>query len=326
MLQWSLRITAYAERLLKDLGEVDFSEAMKRMQSNWIGRSEGAQMFFDVAGSDLKIEIFTTRPDTIFGATYMVLAPEHDLVPLLTAPDQKDSVESYLNYAKSRSERDRMAEVKEVTGAFLGAYAINPFTNTEIPIWIGDYVLKDYGTGAIMAVPSDDDRDWAFATKFGLEIIDVIDKSKYPGATRHDKLGIMINSGPLDGMEVPDAIELTLRQIEERGLGKRKVNFKLRDAIFSRQRYWGEPFPIVYDPEGWRIPSLTTNCRWSCPRRMTSNRRPGSNLLWPGMKPGANCLMAGAGKQIRCPGLPARPGTSSGIWIPATTRSLLPNK
>ena len=250
MLQWSLRITAYADRLLKDLDEVDFSEAMKRMQSNWIGRSEGAQMFFDVAGSDLKIEIFTTRPDTIFGATYMVLAPEHDWVPLLTTPDQKASVESYLNYVKSRSERERMAEVKEVTGAFLGAYAINPFTNTQIPIWIGEYVLKDYGTGAIMAVPSDDDRDWAFASKFGLEIIDVIDKSKYPGATRHDKLGIMINSGPLDGMEVPDAIELTLRQIEERGLGKRKVNFKLRDAIFSRQRYWGEPFPIVYDPEG----------------------------------------------------------------------------
>ncbi len=250
MLQWSLRITAYADRLLKDLDEVDFSEAMKRMQSNWIGRSEGAQMFFDVAGSDFKIEIFTTRPDTIFGATYMVLAPEHDLVPLLTTPEQKDSVESYLNYVKSRSERERMAEVKEVTGAFLGAYAINPFTNTEIPIWIGEYVLKDYGTGAIMAVPSDDDRDWAFATKFGLEIIDVIDKSKYPGATRQDKLGIMINSGYLNGMEVPDAIELTLRQIEERGLGKRKVNFKLRDAIFSRQRYWGEPFPIVYDPDG----------------------------------------------------------------------------
>lgn len=250
MLQWSLRITAYAERLLKDLGEVDFSEAMKRMQSNWIGRSEGAQMFFGIAGSDLKIEIFTTRPDTIFGATYMVLAPEHDLVPLLITHDQRESVESYLNYVKSRSERERMAEVKEVTGAFLGSYAINPFTNTQIPIWIGEYVLKDYGTGAIMAVPSDDDRDWAFATKFGLEIIDVIDKSKYPGATRQDKLGIMINSGYLNGMEVPDAIELTLLHIEERGLGKRKVNFKLRDAIFSRQRYWGEPFPIVYDPAG----------------------------------------------------------------------------
>ena len=250
MLQWSLRITAYAERLLSDLNEVDFSDAMKRTQANWIGRSEGAQMFFDVAGSDRKIEIFTTRPDTIFGATYMVLAPEHDLVPELTTPDQKQEVEAYLDYVRSRSERERMAEVKEVTGAFLGSYAINPFTQKPIPVWIGEYVLKDYGTGAIMAVPSDDDRDWAFAQKFGLEIIDVIDKSGYPGATRHDKLGVMINSGYLDGMEVPDAIERALQDIEKQGLGKRKVNYKLRDAIFSRQRYWGEPFPIVYDSDG----------------------------------------------------------------------------
>ncbi|MFM8450612.1 MAG: class I tRNA ligase family protein, partial [Haliscomenobacter sp.] len=239
MLQWSLRITAYAGRLLKDLDEVDFSDAMKRMQSNWIGRSEGAQMFFQVADSDLNIEIFTTRPDTIFGATYMVLAPEHDLVPLLTTPEQQESVDAYLRYVNSRSERERIAEVKEVTGAFLGSWAINPFTQEKIPVWIGEYVLKDYGTGAIMAVPSDDDRDWNFAHKFNLPIIDVIDKSKYPGATRHDKLGIMINSGFLDGMEVPDAIEQALQVIEQKQLGKRKVNYKIRDALFSRQRYWG---------------------------------------------------------------------------------------
>lgn len=250
MLQWLLRITAYAERLLGDLEELEWSDAMKKMQSNWIGRSEGAQMFFKVAGSDLEIEIFTTRPDTIFGATYMVLAPEHDLVAALTTSEQKQKVEAYLHYVKSRSERDRMAEVKEVTGAFLGSYAVNPFTQQNIPIWIGEYVLKDYGTGAIMAVPSDDDRDFAFATKFGLEIIDVIDKSKYPGATRHDKIGIMINSSYLDGMEVPNAIELMLQHIESRHLGKRKVNYKIRDAIYSRQRYWGEPFPIVYDADG----------------------------------------------------------------------------
>ncbi len=250
MLQWSLRITAYAERLLRDLDELAWSEAMKKMQSNWIGRSEGAQLFFDIVGSDEKIEVFTTRPDTIFGATYMVLAPEHDLVDQLTSAEQRAAVQEYLNYVKTRSERDRMAEVKEVTGCFLGAYALNPFTNEQIPIWIGEYVLKDYGTGAIMAVPSDDDRDHAFATKFGLPIIDVIDKSKYPGATRQDKLGIMINSGFLNGMEVPDAIELTLQKIEARGIGKRQVNYKLRDAIYSRQRYWGEPFPIVYDPDG----------------------------------------------------------------------------
>jgi leucyl-tRNA synthetase len=250
MLQWSLRITAYAERLLNDLNDIDWSDAMKRMQGNWIGRSEGAQMFFDIANSDAKIEIFTTRPDTIFGATYMVLAPEHDLVPGLITPDQAAQVEDYLNYVKSRTERERMSEVKEVTGCFLGSYAINPFTNENIPIWIGEYVLKDYGTGAIMAVPSDDDRDDAFARKFGLKIVDVVDKSKYPGSTRHDKEGIIINSGFLNGLEVPAAIEEMLQRIEKMGLGKRRVNYKLRDALFSRQRYWGEPFPIQYDQEG----------------------------------------------------------------------------
>lgn len=249
MMQWSLRITAYAERLLTDLQTLDWSDAMKKMQGNWIGRSEGAQMFFAVEGSDQKIEIFTTRPDTIFGATYMVLAPEHDFVPTLTTADQQEAVDHYLDYVQSRSEVDRMSE-KEVTGCFLGSYAINPFTNTRIPIYIGEYVLKDYGTGAIMAVPSDDDRDHVFAEKFNLDIIDVIDKSKYPGATRQDKLGTMINSGFLNGMEVPDAIEDMLQRIETQKLGKRQVNFKLRDAIYSRQRYWGEPFPIVYDPEG----------------------------------------------------------------------------
>jgi leucyl-tRNA synthetase len=258
MMQWSLRITAYAERLLNDLQELEWSEAMKKMQSNWIGRSEGAQMFFDVDGTDHQIEIFTTRPDTIFGATYMVLAPEHDLVSDLTTSDQQKEVDEYLDYVQSRSEVDRMSE-KEVTGCFLGSYAVNPFNEQRIPVFIGEYVLKDYGTGAIMAVPSDDDRDHAFAEKFGLEIIDVIDKSKYPGATRQDKVGIMINSGFLDGMEVPDAIEETLQRIEKQNLGKRQVNYKLRDAIYSRQRYWGEPFPIVYDQDGVPHPLSVDN-------------------------------------------------------------------
>jgi len=254
MLQWSLRITAYAERLLSDLQELEWSDAMKKMQSNWIGRSEGAQLFFQLIDSEHAIEVFTTRPDTIFGATYMVLAPEHELVDQITTPEQRPVINEYLEYVKSRSERERMSEVKEVTGAFTGAYALNPFTEEQIPVWIGEYVLKDYGAGAIMAVPSDDDRDHAFATKYGLPIIDVIDKSDYPGATRQDKLGKMINSGFLNGMEVPDAIELTLQRIEEMDIGRRQVNYKLRDAIYSRQRYWGEPFPIIYDRDGVSYP------------------------------------------------------------------------
>ncbi|MEM6318431.1 MAG: class I tRNA ligase family protein [Bacteroidota bacterium] len=249
MKQWYLRITAYADRLLYDLDEIDWSDSLKTIQSNWIGRSEGASIFFEVDGSDKKIEIFTTRPDTIFGATYMVLAPEHDLVAKLTTDEQKQAVADYISYVKSKSEVDRMAE-KEVTGEFIGAYAINPFTNTKIPIWIGEYVLKDYGTGAIMAVPSDDERDQRFATKFGLEIIDVVDKSKYPGATLHDKAGVIKNSGFLDGMEVPDAITAACQKAEEMGVGEMHINYKLRDANFGRQRYWGEPFPVIYDQDG----------------------------------------------------------------------------
>lgn len=252
MMQWSLRITAYAERLIKDFDDLEWSDSLKTMQKNWIGRSEGAQVFFDIKDHDQneKIEIFTTRPDTIFGATFMVLAPEHPLVDQLTTEEQKQSVEAYKKYVNSRSERERMAEVKEVTGAFTGAYAHNPITGKDLPIWISEYVLLDYGTGAIMAVPSDDDRDQAFAKKFGLEIINVVDKSKYPNATLHDKLGVMINSGFLDGMEVPQAITAAIAKIEEMGIGTGKINYKLRDANFSRQRYWGEPYPILFDEDG----------------------------------------------------------------------------
>ncbi len=249
MTQWYLRITAYADRLLNDLESIDWSHSLKTIQRNWIGKSEGCSIFFNVKDSDETIEIFTTRADTIFGATYMVLAPEHDLVKQLTTDDQRESVEQYVAYVKSKSEVERMAE-KEVTGAFIGAYAINPFTNTEIPIWIGEYVLKDYGTGAIMAVPSDDDRDKLFATKFGLEIIDVVDKSKYPGATLKDKVGVIINSGFLNGLEVPEAIIAAHHKVEELKIGKAVSNYKLRDANFSRQRYWGEPFPVTYDSKG----------------------------------------------------------------------------
>ena len=250
MMQWSLRITAYAERLLQDLDTLEWSDALKAMQRNWIGRSEGAQMFFQIDGFHAPLEIFTTRPDTIFGATYMVLAPEHDLVASITTEGQKAAVASYIDYVSSRSDVDRMAEVKEVTGVFTGAFAIHPFNGSKIPIWLGEYVLKDYGTGAIMAVPSDDERDQVFAKKFGLEIIDVIDKSDYPGSTLHDKTGKVINSDFLNGLEVKDAIELMFNKIEKMGIGSRKVNYKLRDANYSRQRYWGEPFPIAYSADG----------------------------------------------------------------------------
>jgi leucyl-tRNA synthetase len=279
MMQWSLRITAYAARLLNDLQTLDYSDAMKKMQSNWIGRSEGARMFFEVEGSDVKLEIFTTRPDTLFGVTFMVLAPEHELVASLTSNDQASKVAEYLTYVQSRSERERMAEVKEVSGEFLGSYAVNPFNGKKIPIYIGEYVLKDYGTGAIMAVPSDDDRDNLFALKFGLEIIDVIDKSKYPGATRHDKLGLMINSEMLDGLEVPEAVEYMLKEIENKNIGSRQVNYKLRDAIYSRQRYWGEPFPIVYNEDGIAIPLEEKDLPLTLP--VLENFQPASGAVSP---------------------------------------------
>lgn len=250
MMQWSLRTTAYVERLLNDLDTLEWTDALKSMQRNWIGRSEGARMLFNILGHNEKLEIFTTRPDTIFGVTFMVLAPEHDFVSLITTSDRKQEVETYLDYVKSRSEIDRMAESKEITGVFTGAYVIHPFTGKHIPVWVGEYVLNDYGTGAIMAVPGDDERDLGFATKFGIDIIDILDRSEYPDAQPHAKVGKMINSDFLTGMDVEDAIKLMYDNIQNKGIGDKKVNFKLRDANFSRQRYWGEPFPIAYDAEG----------------------------------------------------------------------------
>lgn len=249
MPQWCLRTTAYADRLLEDLNTVEWSNALKTMQRNWIGKSEGAAVFFPLADRKDHLEVFTTRIDTIYGVTYMVLAPEHELVAELTTPEQQAEVDAYLAYCNSKSEIERMAE-KSVTGAFIGAYAINPFNKERIPIWIGEYVLKDYGTGAIMAVPSDDDRDKAFAQKFGLPIIDVVDKSAFPGATLSDKKGHIVNSDFLNGLEVKEAIQAASKYAEENGIGKVVANYKIRDANFSRQRYWGEPFPIEYDKDG----------------------------------------------------------------------------
>ncbi len=245
MKQWSLRVSAYAERLLEGLNRVDWSDALKEMQRNWIGRSEGAQVFFEVKNSDVKIEIFTTRPDTIYGATFMVLAPESEYVDMLTTDEYKAAVEEYKTEAKRKTERERMADQKSTTGQFTGAYAINPFTGNEIPIWVSDYVLSGYGTGAIMAVPAHDSRDYKFAKKFGLEIIQVVEGDLSEGS--YDaKEGKMINSDILNGLEVKEAIQRILQEIENNGLGTRRVNYRLRDAIFSRQRYWGEPFPVYY--------------------------------------------------------------------------------
>jgi len=264
MTQWYLRTTAYAERLLGDLENIEWSSSLKAIQRNWIGKSKGAKMYFDIDGFDQKLEIFTTRPDTIFGATYMVLAPEHPYIEHITSKDQNTAVQEYLDYVKTRSERDRMSEVKEVTGAFTGAYAINPFNSKKVPIWIGEYVLMDYGTGAIMAVPSDDERDFAFAQKFDLEIIEVIDRSNIEGAKKEDKVGTLINSDFLNGMSIIDAITFTCQKIEDMGIGEVKINYKIRDANFSRQRYWGEPFPIVYTEDG--IPILDKNLPVELPK------------------------------------------------------------
>ena len=239
----------YAERLLRDLDKLEWSDSLKETQRNWIGRSEGAEMRFKVAGSDVELEIFTTRADTIFGVTFMVLAPESKYVDMVVTPEQRQAVDAYLDEVKHKTERERQIE-KKVSGVFTGSYAVNPLTGKEIPIWVSDYVLAGYGTGAIMAVPAHDSRDYAFARHFNLPIIPLIEGADVSEESFDAKEGVMINScGPeldLNGLQVKDAIARTKRFIEDKGLGNVKVNYRLRDAIFSRQRYWGEPFPIYY--------------------------------------------------------------------------------
>ncbi len=253
MKQWLLRITAYADRLLEGLDTIDWSESVKDVQRNWIGKSMGASVHFAVEGKDIDLEVFTTRADTLFGTTFMVLAPEHDLVPEITTDAQRSEVDDYILRTKNRSERERIAEVRKVSGVFTGAYGINPITGAKLPIWIADYVLTGYGTGAIMAVPAHDSRDFAFARHFNLPIVQVVKK---PGTEATDpatweesfdaKDGVLVNSGFLDGLTVKQAIARMIEALEKKNVGTGKTNYRLRDAIFSRQRYWGEPFPIYY--------------------------------------------------------------------------------
>lgn len=261
MRQWSLRITAYAQRLVDGLEQVDWTDSLKEIQRNWIGRSEGAAVFFELVGKDgnptgHRFEIFTTRADTIFGVTFMVLAPEHEMIAEITTDEQRREVEAYVAWAKNRSERERQAEVKKVSGVFTGAYAINPLTEEKIPIYVSDYVLMGYGTGAIMAVPAHDSRDFAFARHFNLPIRQVVvptgedpNQLTDPATwteSKDSKSGISVNSGFITGMKVKDAIRTVISKLGEMKIGYRTINYRLRDAIFSRQRYWGEPFPIYY--------------------------------------------------------------------------------
>lgn len=249
MYQWCLRVSAYAERLLKGLDKIDWTDSLKETQRNWIGRSEGAEMNFAVADSDVRLRIFTTRADTVFGVTFMVLAPESKYVDMVVTPEHKEAVEEYVKATRSKTERERLMD-KKVTGVFTGAYAVNPLTGKNIPIWVSDYVLAGYGTGAIMAVPAHDSRDYAFARKFDLPVIPLIEGADVSESSFDAKEGIMINSaGPeldLNGLTVKEAIAATKKFIKEKGIGDVKVNYRLRDAIFSRQRYWGEPFPVYY--------------------------------------------------------------------------------
>jgi leucyl-tRNA synthetase len=248
MTQWQLRVSAYAGRLLEDLEDLDWTDSLKDMQRNWIGKSQGAEMVFKVEseGQEYDMTIFTTRADTVFGVTFMVLAPESEWVDILTTAEQKAAVEEYLQMAKKKTERERMAQARTVTGVFSGAYATNPLTGAKVPVWISEYVLAGYGTGAIMAVPAHDSRDYAFAKHFELPIIPLIEGCDVSESSFDAKEGIMCNSGFLNGLDVKEAIPAAIDYVEKNGIGRRKINYRLRDAIFSRQRYWGEPFPMYF--------------------------------------------------------------------------------
>ncbi|MGE7675582.1 leucine--tRNA ligase [Lysinibacillus sp. NPDC094403] len=271
MKQWMLKITAYADRLIDDLEEVDWPESIKDMQRNWIGRSEGAEVTFNIDGTDENFTVFTTRPDTLFGATYCVIAPEHKLVEQITTAEQRQAVEAYLDKVKLKSDLERTDLAKEKTGVFTGAYAVNPINGKKMPIWIADYVLISYGTGAIMAVPAHDERDYEFATEFGLEIIPVLEggdisKEAFTGDGKH------INSDFLDGLNKEDGIAKAIEWLEEKGVGEKKISYRLRDWLFSRQRYWGEPIPMIHWEDGTTTPVPESELPLMLPK--TDNIRP----------------------------------------------------
>ncbi|MEA0564816.1 leucine--tRNA ligase [Lysinibacillus irui] len=271
MKQWMLKITAYADRLIDDLEEVDWPESIKDMQRNWIGRSEGAEVTFDIDGTDQNFTVFTTRPDTLFGATYCVLAPEHKLVEQITTAEQRQAVEDYLEKVKMKSDLERTDLAKEKTGVFTGAYAVNPINGKKVPIWIADYVLVSYGTGAIMAVPAHDERDYEFATAFGLDIIPVLEggdisKEAFTGDGPH------INSDFLNGLNKVDGIAKAIEWLEQKGVGEKKISYRLRDWLFSRQRYWGEPIPMIHWEDGTITPVPEEELPLMLPK--TDNIRP----------------------------------------------------
>ncbi|MGE8034885.1 leucine--tRNA ligase [Lysinibacillus sp. KCTC 33748] len=271
MKQWMLKITAYADRLIDDLEEVDWPESIKDMQRNWIGRSEGAEVTFNIDGTDENFTVFTTRPDTLFGATYCVIAPEHKLVDQITTAEQRQAVEAYLDKVKLKSDLERTDLAKEKTGVFTGAYAINPINGKKMPIWVADYVLVSYGTGAIMAVPAHDERDYEFATEFGLEIIPVLEggdisKEAFTGDGKH------INSDFLDGLNKEEGIAKAIQWLEEKSVGEKKISYRLRDWLFSRQRYWGEPIPMIHWEDGTTTPVPESELPLVLPK--TDNIRP----------------------------------------------------
>ena len=323
--QWVLRITAYADKLLDGLKDVNWPDSTKRLQANWIGRSEGAEVVFGLDGFDDTLTVFTTRPDTLYGATYMVVAPEHPLVEKITVSDQREAVQAYIEKAANKSDLERAELAKEKTGVFTGAYAINPVNGEKIPVWVADYVLMSYGTGAIMAVPAHDERDYAFAKEFGLEIIQVIDSGDADAELPFVASGKMMNSGEFDGTLSDEGKKAIIAKLAADNRGKATVNFKLRDWLFSRQRYWGEPFPIVWvseqdyatvkagapspgncrtsrSPAQWRGNSgslcrcLIVPCPLPCPRPRATSLRPTGRAPWPISPSGWRLPLTGDGE------------------------------